>query len=295
MIEALKNISTVIRTFYWVIEPFALFAVWYFLDTSVKKLIRRFDKATQDGIKHRIIGAVEQRAALQRATTIYLLASQIIRGFIAVGMIACILGSVGIDMGPVIAGVGIVGLALSLAAQNIIRDYLNGFMILVEDQFNVGDVVTVAERTGTVEFFSFRSTKLRSLNGNLITIPNSAILTVENYSKDWSAAVVDIAVSYDSDYKKALEIAAKTAHKMTQDQSNGITEQPVTQGIVTLTDNAIMLRTIIKTIPGQQWAIGRVFRQALKDAYDEQGITLAHSILFSQSTDNAQVPEKVRQ
>lgn len=294
MIETLKSISTVIRNFYWIIEPFALFAVWYFLDTSIKKLLKRFDKATKDGIMHRITGAVEQRAALQRATTIYLLASQIIRGFIAIGMVASILASVGIDMRPVIAGVGIVGLALSLAAQNIIRDYLNGFMILVEDQFNVGDVITVAEMTGTVEFFSFRSTKLRSLNGNLITIPNSAILTVENYSKDWSAVVVDIAVSYDADYKKALEIAAKTAHKLTQDQSNGITEQPVTQGIVTFTDNAVMLRTIIKTIPGQQWATGRVFRQALKDAYDEQGITLAHSILFTQSADNVQVPEKLR-
>lgn len=292
MIEKLNDITVAIRSSYKMLEPLFLFAVWYFLDTMVRRLIRRFDQATKEGIKRRISGAVEQHRALQRATTIYLLASQITRGLIAVGMVAGILSSVGIDMGPVIAGVGIVGLALSLAAQNIIRDYLNGFMILVEDQFNVGDVVTVAGFTGTVESFSFRSTKIRSLNGNLITIPNSAILTVENYSKDWSAAVVDIAVSYDSDYKKALEVAAKTAQEMTLDQSNGITEQPVTQGIVTLTDNAVMLRTIIKTIPGHQWAIGRVFRQALKDAYDEHGITLAHSVLFTQPPDDLQIPEQ---
>lgn len=276
MVEALKNFSPFVRDFYWIIRPFVLLIFWYFADTAVKKLTARFNRSAAGRVRQRVKNGAEQRAAVRRVATLYQLTTQIIRCVIAGVILFGILDSVGIDMRPVIAGVGVVGLALSLAAQNIIRDYLNGFMILVEDQFNVGDTITAGGFSGTVEFFSFRSTKLRDISGNLITIPNSSIQTVQNANKDWSAAVVDIGVSYETDYRKAMEIAAGVAQKMAADPANNIIEQPVTQGIITFGDNAIILRAIIKTDPGLQWAVGRDFRQKLKDAYDKQGITLAY-------------------
>lgn len=280
MFEEFKAYSSIVKDFFWIIKPFALLFVWYLANMVAVKLAGRFRETGTERIKQRISGAVEQRASVQRAVTISNLVSQIIRGMLAIVMIFWILDSVGIDMRPVIAGVGVVGLALSLAAQNIIRDYLNGFMIIVEDQFNVGDSITTAGYSGTVENFTFRSTKLRDLSGNLITIPNSAILTVQNSSKDWSAAVVDIGVSYGSDYKKALDTAASVAEKLASDLTSGAIGPPSTQGILSFDNNAIMLRTVIKTEPGRQWATARTYRQMLKDAYDEQGITLAHSRMY---------------
>lgn len=280
MAETLKIVQSLAKDFYWVIRPAILIAVWYCADNALKKLTKRFFTAASERIKSRVTGTAAQRMAAQRALTLYHLTTQVLRGVIAAAMIFLLLDMFGIDMRPVMAGVGVVGLALSLAAQNIIRDYITGCMILFEDQFNVGDFINAGGFSGTVEAFSLRATKLRDIAGSLIIIPNSAIQTVQNYNKIWSAALVDIAISYESDYKKALNIAAEIAAEMAEDQANGIIETPVTQGIVTFNDNAVMLRTIIKTDPGQQWVVGRIYRQKLKDAYDANGIVFAHPRLI---------------
>lgn len=283
MAEKLKPLLSFFKDFYWVVRPAILIAVWYCADVALKKLTERFYLAAADRIRHRFAGAAAQREALQRALTLYHLTKQVLRAIVATVMVFLLLDMIGIDMRPVIAGVGVVGLALSLAAQNIIRDYITGFMILFEDQFNVGDFINAGGFSGTVEAFSLRSTRLRDISGALIIIPNSAIQSVQNYNKVWSAALVDIGISYESDYKKALSIAAEVAEKMAEDPANSIVETPVTQGIVTFNDNAVMLRTIIKTDPGQQWVVGRTYRQKLKDAYDEQGIIFAHPRLIVHS------------
>lgn len=275
MSENLNPLLSFAKDFYWVIRPAILIAVWYCADVALKKLTERFYLAAAERIRHRLPGAAAQREAQQRAVTLYHLTTQALRGVVAAVMAFLLLDMIGIDMRPVIAGVGVVGLALSLAAQNIIRDYITGFMILFEDQFNVGDFINAGGFSGTVEAFSLRATKLRDISGSLIIIPNSAIQAVQNYNKVWSAALVDIGISYESDYKKALSIAAEIAEKMAEDPTNSIVETPITQGIVTFSDNAVMLRTIIKTDPGQQWVVGRIYRQKLKDAYDEHGIVFA--------------------
>lgn len=283
MVEALKTISPFIKDFYWIIRPVILLVVWRCVDIGLQKLTARFYRAATYRIESRAEGAA-RRVYMQRALTLYRLTTQLLRGGVAVIMILFMLGLVGIDMRPVIAGVGIVGLALSLAAQNIVRDYLTGFLILFEDQFNVGDYISAGGFSGTVEAFSLRSTRLRDIGGSLIIIPNSAIQTVQNYNKSWSAALIDIGISYESDYKKALDIAAEVARTMASDPANGIIETPNTQGIVTFSDNAVMLRTIIKTDPGQQWVVGRTYRQMLKEAYDKNGIILAYPRLFVHTT-----------
>lgn len=283
MAENPEPVLSFVKDFYWVIRPAILIAVWYCADVAIKKLTERFYMAAAERIRHRLPGAAAQREALQRALTLYHLTTQALRAVAATVMVLLLLDMIGIDMRPIIAGVGVVGLALSLAAQNIIRDYITGFIILFEDQFNVGDFISAGGFSGTVEAFSLRSTRLRDISGALIIIPNSTILSVQNYNKVWSAALVDIGISYESDYKKALSIAAEVAEKMAEDPANSIVETPITQGIVTFNDNAVMLRTIIKTDPGQQWVVGRTYRQKLKDAYDEHGIIFAHPRLVVHS------------
>lgn len=289
MIEAFKiNVLPFLKNFYWIIRPVVLLVVWRCADLGLQKLIERFYDATTNRIQSRVKNTISQRVMLQRVSTLYQLATQLLRGFVAFVMFFYLLNLFGIDMWPVIAGVGIVGLSLSLAVQNIVRDYLTGFLILFEDQFNVGDYISAGGYSGTVEAFSLRSTKLRDLSGSLTIIPNSAIQAVQNYNKSWSAALIDIGISYESDYKKALDIAAEIARSMADDPSNGIIETPSTQGIVTFSDNAVMLRTIIKTYPGQQWVVGRTYRQMLKQAYDENGIILAYPRLFVHTTSSEQ-------
>lgn len=275
MAKMFNTIKPFIADFYWVIRPVLLLVVWYCLDIGLKKLMERFFRATSERVKNRLTEPIAQRVAAQRMLTLYHLTTQIFRALIATVMIFVLLGMIGIDMRPIIAGVGVVGLALSLAAQNIIRDYITGFLILFEDQFNVGDFVSTGGFSGTVEAFSLRSTKLRDFGGSLIIIPNSSIQSVQNYNKVWSAALVDISISYESDYKKAMSIAAEIAVNMAADPTNSIIETPITQGIVNFNDNAVMLRTIIKTAPGEQWVVGRTYRQKLKDAYDANGIFFA--------------------
>lgn len=292
MAENLKLLLLLAKDFYWVLRPAILIAVWYCADMAIKKLTERFYLAAAERIRHRLPGAAAQREALQRAVTLYHLTTQALRAVVAAVMVFLLLDMIGIDMRPVIAGVGVVGLALSLAAQNIIRDYITGFMILFEDQYNVGDYISAGGFSGTVEAFSLRSTKLRDISGALIIIPNSSIQSVQNYNKIWSAALVDIGISYESDYKKALSIAAEVAEKMAADPTNSIVEAPITQGIVTFSDNAVMLRTIIKTDPGQQWVVGRTYRQMLKDAYDEQGIEFAYPRLVVHSPDESAAPRE---
>lgn len=280
MAEKLETLLPLVKNFYWIIRPVILIVVWYCADTALKKIMARFYAVALERIKSRATGVALRRSATQRAVTLYRLIAQILRGVLATVMSFLLLDMIGIDMRPVVAGVGVVGLALSLAAQNLIRDYITGFMILFEDQFNVGDFISAAGFSGTVEEFSLRSTKLRDVSGSLIIIPNSSILTVQNYNKAWSAALVDIGISYESDYKKALDIAAEVAGEMAGDPANSIIETPVTQGIVSFNDNAVMLRTIIKTDAGQQWVVGRTYRQKLKDAFDLNGIVFAHPRLI---------------
>lgn len=276
MTEILKKYIPFIGFIYWIVQPIILIFVWYVLDMFSRRIARRFHEAAREGIKVRVPEGAEQRAAMQRSVTIYYLLRQLLRGVVGGVMIFWLLGSIGIDMRPVIAGVGVAGLALSFAAQNIVRDYLNGFFILFEDQFNIGDYITAGDASGTVESFSLRATRMRDIYGNLITIPNSAILSVKNFNKGWAVALVEINISYDADYKKAMEIAVGVARAMSRDPSCAIIEEPVVQGILDFKDNAVVLRAVIKTEAGQQWAAGRTFRLLLKEAFDKNQIRFAY-------------------
>ncbi|MGK7953427.1 MAG: mechanosensitive ion channel family protein [Xenococcaceae cyanobacterium] len=171
---------------------------------------------------------------------------------------------------------GFFSFALSLASQNLLKDLLAGLLILWEDQYAVGDVIFIGEQGGLVESISLRVTKLRNLEGELITIPNGSIDMVRNLSSEWSRVNYAIEVSYDADVDHVLQVLEAIAKKMYHDPQwqEQILEPPEILGIDRISHQGILIRVIIKTQPLQQWPVGREFRLRLKKTFDEQGIEI---------------------
>ena len=184
---------------------------------------------------------------------------------------------IGINVTPLLAGAGILGLAFSFASQNIIKDALNGFFIIFEDQYAVGDVINVGDVGGMVENLNLRITQLRDGEGRLITIPNSEIKVVANLSSQWSRAEIDIPVAYQAEIDLALELIAKVAREMEQesDWHEQIIEPPEVLGVDNFSDRGSIVRIWIKTEPLKQWAVAREFRRRLQKTFEQHNIPLA--------------------
>ncbi|MBD2188904.1 mechanosensitive ion channel family protein [Pseudanabaena mucicola] len=187
-----------------------------------------------------------------------------------------ILAAIGFDLVPLLAGAGIVGLAISFAAQGLIKDVINGFLIIFEDQYAVGDVIVLGELGGLVENMNLRITQIRNNEGQLITIPNSSITIVQNLSKDWARVDLSIRVAYDTNPDHALDILRKLAQEIYQEQiwRAKIIEPPEVLGIDDLQHSGMLIRTWIKTQPLQQWAVAREFRRRLKLVMEQEGIAI---------------------
>lgn len=186
-----------------------------------------------------------------------------------------VLGEVGISLAPLLAGAGIAGLAIGFGAQSVVKDFLTGFFMLVEDQYGVGDVIDVGEVAGTVERVSLRTTVLRDVHGAVWHVPNGEIRRVGNKSQLWSRAVLDVEVAYDTDLRVAQGIIQRVADELWRDESytdGDIIEPPEVWGVEDLGANGIKLRLVVKTDPAEQWAVARELRIRIKDAFDEVGI-----------------------
>lgn len=180
---------------------------------------------------------------------------------------------------------GFLSFAISLASQNLLKDLIGGLLILWEDQYAVGDVITVDNYTGEVETFSLRITQLRNLDGELITIPNGQIDVVKNLSSQWSRVNYAVEVSYDADLDAVMAVINQVARGLAQDPEWQplILEPPEILGIDDLAYTGVLIRLIIKTQPLQQWAVARQFRYRLKLAFDQAGIDIGipkHRLLF---------------
>lgn len=186
---------------------------------------------------------------------------------------------VGIDIGPLLAGAGIIGVALSLAAQNLIKDIINGFCIILEDQYAVGDVIVVGDVGGFVENMNLRITQLRNEEGRLITVPNSEIRIVGNLSSNWSRADLMIPVAYQADVDKALELVNKIALQMSEEKDwrSYILEPPLLLGVDDFGERGFVIRMWIKTQPLKQWDVSREFRRRIMVAFDKAGIAISLS------------------
>ena len=186
------------------------------------------------------------------------------------------LGQVGINLGPLIAGAGIAGVALGFGAQSLVKDCIAGLFMLLEDQYGIGDVVDLDEATGVVEKISLRTTVLRGLDGTVWHVPNGEVQRVGNMSQLWSVALVDVDVAYDSDLAEARRVILECAEEVTtrEEWSDLVLEEPNLLGVEALGADGITIRMTVRTKPGSQWGLQRALREELKRALDGAGIEI---------------------
>ena len=181
------------------------------------------------------------------------------------------LGEIGIDLAPLLAGAGIAGIAVGLGAQSLVRDFLAGMFIVMEDQYGVGDTVDLGDAKGTVEKVTLRTTMVRDLEGTLWVVPNGQITRVANKSQLWARAVVDLRVAYDTDLEQAIEVIRSSASAITHDDPRAI-EEPDVLGVESFVDAAVVIRVTVRTEPGAQFPVARALRVGVKRALDDVGI-----------------------
>ena len=216
-----------------------------------------------------------QRTQLRVATI-----SVVTRGIVTIAWVIAgtllALSNFGINVVPFLAGAGLVGVAVSLASQNLIKDAINGFLIILEDQFALGDFISVGNVGGLVENLNWRMTQVRDAEGRLITIPNSEIKIVANLSSHWSRADLNIPVDYQTDIDEALKLIKQVGLEMAQDPQwqEQILETPEVLGVDKFGAQGLILRVWIKTQPLKQWYVAREYRRRLKAAFDQAGISM---------------------
>lgn len=177
-----------------------------------------------------------------------------------------------IDISPILLSASVLGIAVGLGAQSLIKDFLAGFLILLEDQFSVGDTVKIGETSGTVEQLTLRVTRVRALDGSLALIPNGSIGAVVNYSKGWSRVVLDVEIDYKEDVDRAMRVLLETAKRMKEDGGADIIEEPAMLGVDKLGAAGVTLRLLAKTAANKQADVGRELRRRVKLAFDQEGI-----------------------
>lgn len=187
-----------------------------------------------------------------------------------------ILSILGINTAPLIAGAGVAGLAISFGAQNLIRDFISGFFILLENQYKVGDVIRAAGVSGQVEDMNLRVTVLRDQEGVAHFIPNGEIKVVSNLAKEWSRAVVNVGVAYKEDLDRVVSVLNSVGQELSRDPifGPGILEQSQVLGVENFGDSQVTLRILTKTRPLKQWETARELRKRIKAAFDREGIEM---------------------
>ena len=187
-----------------------------------------------------------------------------------------ILGELGIDLAPLIAGAGIAGVALGFGAQQLVKDCISGLFMLLEDQYGIGDVIDLGEAVGTVESLSLRTTVLRGIDGTVWHVPNGVVQRVGNLSQLWSVALVDVDVAYDTDLDRARALLEQAANRVCERDEHAATiiEAPRVLGVEALAADGITIRVITRVEPGAQWELQRAMRQEIKESFDAEGIEI---------------------
>jgi small-conductance mechanosensitive channel len=186
------------------------------------------------------------------------------------------LGQLGLDVGPILAGAGILGLAVGFGAQNLVRDVLSGFFLVLENHVRVGDVAVINGTGGLVESISYRVTVLRDLAGVVHVFPNGSITTLSNMTLRWSAFLLDIGVAYKEDTDHVVAVMKRVAEELQEDPQLGpkILGPLEVFGVDEFADSAVVLKARLRTQPIEQWAVGREYRRRLKKAFDAEGIEI---------------------
>jgi len=189
-----------------------------------------------------------------------------------------LLAAFNVNVTPLLAGAGVGGLAVSLGAQSLIKDLIGGLIILVENQYGVGDAIKVGDVAGQVERLTLRATTIRDANGNLCIVPNGDIRVVSNMTRGWSRAVVDLSVAYEEDMERVIEVLERALEAFAQDAAHAgdLLEPPSLLAPLSLGDWAFTVRVMAKTEAGKQWGLARELRKYLLAVCEREGITLPY-------------------
>ena len=237
---------------------------WELLSTLVERYLEERDAQ----------GELVERGA--RVRTFLPLVGNVVRIVLLVLVVLVLLSEIGIDIGPLLAGAGIVGLAVSFGAQSLVKDVITGFFILLEDTISVGDVVDLGGRSGIVESMTIRSVRLRDLGGNVHTVPFGEVAAVLNMTKDFSYALMEVGIAYREDVDEVVEVLREIGEGMQADEEFGplILEPLQVLGLDSFGASSVNIRIRLKTLPIQQWAVRREFQRRMKRVFDERGIEI---------------------
>lgn len=219
---------------------------------------------------------VQAQRRTQRAEALGAVTRSVVTVTIWVVAAIMALGQIGINLGPLVAGAGILGVALGFGAQELVKDFLSGIFMLIEDQYGVGDIIDANGAVGVVEGISLRSTRIRSLDGTLWHVPNGEIRRVGNMSHEFARAMLDVSVAYGTDIDAAADLIERVAVEMAgqEEYREVFLEPPEILGVEMLGDDAIDLRLLIKTQPAKQWGVSRELRRRIKNAFDAAGVEI---------------------
>jgi small conductance mechanosensitive channel len=218
-------------------------------------------------------GAAHERHR-QRTLTMGSLLRSMVTFVVALIAILTVLTTVGIDLAPVLATAGVGGVALGFGAQSLVKDFLSGMFMILEDQYGVGDVIDTGEAIGTVEEVSLRVTRLRDGQGVVWYIRNGEIIRIGNKSQGWSTAMVDIPVAYSENLDKVIPLIRTVVHELdgSAEWQDRLLDEPQVVGVESMTGSVVTIRVITKTAPEQQYGVSREIRERVKVAFDAHGV-----------------------
>ncbi len=222
--------------------------------------------------------AVAQERRRQRTDTMGSLLKSIVSVVVFTVILVMILDVLGFNVAPVLASAGILGVALGFGSQSLVRDFLSGIFMILEDQYGVGDVVDAGEAVGTVEAVGLRITRLRDVNGTVWYVRNGEIMRIGNMSQNWSRAVLDVNVSYDDDLDRVRDVLLDEANRLRLDPvyASKVLEDPEVWGVEALDPGSVTMRLVLKTAPQEQWSVARALRERIKDRFQAEGIKIPY-------------------
>src|SRR5687768_3896923 len=271
-----RNAGAVATTWHVLVIVVLAFVVRALLHRAINKVIREAVESTVPvtirPLRGRGEASVMQGAPLlterrrQRTETIGSVLRSVTSVIVFTVGFAMALSELGFDLGPVVASAGILGVALGFGAQNLVKDYLNGIFMILEDQYGVGDAIDVGAATGIVEAVGLRVTRLRNVDGTVWHVRNGEILRVGNMSQGWSRALLDISVVYDTDIELATQTIKRVADEVWHGEKVGqhVLEEPEVWGVENLGVDGIAIRLVVKTAPLEQWVVMRELRRQIK-------------------------------
>jgi small-conductance mechanosensitive channel len=288
-IDRLQDNLVDVNWWWNVVVPHALRAVVVIIAAIVlrRMLVRAIDRLVKKKVQKKKVGVsgdaapsatavIDAKRAMQRSETLGSLFKNVATIIIYTFASLMVLSVLGFPVAPLLAGAGILGVALAFGAQSLVADFLSGVFIIMEDQYGVGDVADVGDATGIVEEVTLRITKIRSVDGVLWFVRNGEIVRVGNKSQNWSRTVLDVGVAYHTDLAQAKEVLEEVGSELYRDREHGhlLMDVPEVWGVEQLAADGVLIRVVVKTKPGEQWVASRLLNERIKYAFDENGIEI---------------------